>query len=66
MGTMLRLDGPRYQCVLPSLVCFFNRGNTEGTNSSTIWCLVSVYDCRFSLIQICVRTDFVDFREFVV
>ena len=28
-----RRNGPRYQCVL-ALCAFFNRGNTEGTNSS--------------------------------
>ena len=27
----------------PSLMCFFNRGNTEGTNSSKILYLVFVY-----------------------
>ena len=27
----------------PSLVCFFNRGDTEGTNSSKILCLMFVY-----------------------
>ena len=28
----------------PSLVCFFNRGDTEGTNSSKILCPMFVYD----------------------
>ena len=27
----------------PSLLCFFNRGNTEGTNSSKILCPMFVY-----------------------
>ena len=27
----------------PSLMCFFNRGDTEGTNSSKILCLIFVY-----------------------
>ena len=27
----------------PSLMCFFNRGNAEGTNSSNILCLTFVY-----------------------
>ena len=27
----------------PSLLCFFNRGNTEGTNSSKILCLTFMY-----------------------
>ena len=27
----------------PSLMCFFNRGDTEGTNSSKILCLMFVY-----------------------
>ena len=27
----------------PSLMCFFNRGDTEGTNSSNILCLMFVY-----------------------
>ena len=30
----------------PSFMCFFNRGNTEGTNSSKIVCLMFVY-CLF-------------------
>ena len=28
-----------------SLLCFFNRGNTEGNNSSKILCLMFVYVC---------------------
>ena len=27
----------------PSLMCFFNRGDTEGTKSSKIWCSMFVY-----------------------
>ena len=27
----------------PSLMCFFNRGNTEGTNSSKLMCPMFVY-----------------------
>ena len=27
----------------PSLMCFFNRGDTEGTNSSKVLCLLFVY-----------------------
>ena len=27
----------------PSLKCFFNRGDTEGTNSSKVLCLMFVY-----------------------
>ena len=29
--------------VCPSLMCFFNRGDTEGTNSSKILCPMFVY-----------------------
>ena len=29
--------------VCPSLMCFFNRGNAEGTNSLKILCLMFVY-----------------------
>ena len=32
----------------PSLVCFFNRGDIEGTDSSKILCLMFVYVlCKF-------------------
>ena len=31
--------------VCPSLMCFFNRGNTEGTNSLKILCLMFVHVC---------------------
>ena len=40
----------------PSLMCFFNRGNTKGTNSLKILCLMFVYVLFY---VICVRTDFV-------
>ena len=39
----------------PSLMCFFNRGDTNGTNCSK-FCLMFVY-VLFHVI--CVRTDFV-------
>ena len=29
----------------PSLVCFYNTGNTEETNSSKVLCLMFVYVC---------------------
>ena len=48
----------------PSLMCFFNRGNTEGTNSSESLCLMCVY--VLLCMKICVRTDFVVFGEFMV
>ena len=38
---MNRQNGPQYQRVL-ALCTFFNRGNTEGTNSSKILCLTFV------------------------
>ena len=41
-----RRDGPRYQRVLAlclALCAFFNRGDTEGTNSSKILCAMFVY-----------------------
>ena len=31
----------------PSLMCSFNRGNTEGTNSLEKMCLLFVYTCMF-------------------
>ena len=37
-----RRNGPRYQRVL-ALCAFFNRGDTEGTNSSKILCLMFVH-----------------------
>ena len=37
-----RRNGPRYQRVL-ALCAFFNRGGTEGTNSSKILCSMFVY-----------------------
>ena len=36
-------NGPQYQRVLALCVLFFNRGYTEGTNSSKISCLKFVY-----------------------
>ena len=44
-------------------MCFFNGGNTEGTNLK-ILCLVFVSP-YFGFVLIGVGTDFVDFREFV-
>ena len=43
----------------PSLMCFFNRGNTEGTSYFKILCLMFVY---VLFHEICVGTDFVVFR----
>ena len=37
-----RRNGPRYQRVL-ALCAFFNRGDTEGTNSTKILCPMFVY-----------------------
>ena len=37
-----RRNGPRYQRVL-ALCAFFNRGDTEGTNSAKILCSMFVY-----------------------
>ena len=45
--------------VCPSLMCFFNGGNTKGPNSSNFF----VYVC---FLYICVRIDFVVFGQFVV
>ena len=56
----------RHQPALALGVCFLfflNEGNTEGTNSSKMLCLMFVYNCFF---YVCVRTDFVNLREFVV
>ena len=39
---IIRRNGPRYQRVL-ALCAFFNRGGTEGTNSSKILCSMFVY-----------------------
>ena len=41
--------------VCPSLMCFFNRSDTEGTNSSKSLCLMFM----FCFMQICVGTNFV-------
>ena len=46
----------------PSFMCFFNSGNTKGTNSSK----KIVFDVCVFFMYICVRTDFVVFGEFVV
>ena len=47
----------------PSLMCFLNRGNTEGTNSSKI--LFGV--CEFFVFMwVCVRTDFMVWGYFLV
>ena len=45
---------------------FFNRGNTEGTNSSKILCFMFVYTCMFCFKYKFVSSGFVDLREFVV
>ena len=46
----------------PSFVCFFNRGNTEGTNSSKILCLMfDFFVVVVCFVWVCVRTDFVVF-----
>ena len=37
----------------PSLVCFFNKGTIEGTNSLTICVLMFVYKCMFCLVFVC-------------
>ena len=59
-----RRNGPRYQRVL-ALCAFFNRGDTEGTNSSKILCAMFVYvlfyvnlcqDCFCGLWIICVQS----------
>ena len=39
-------------------MCFFNRGDTEGTNCLKILCLMFMYVLFY---VICVRTDFVVF-----
>ena len=44
---------------------FFNRGNTEGINSSKVLCLMFVYACVFRFVWTCVGTGIVDFREVV-
>ena len=40
----------------PSLMCFFNRGNTEGTNSSK---KKKMFDACVCFLCICVRADLV-------
>ena len=37
----------------PSLMCSFNRGNAEGTNSSKIVCLMFVYVLFYFLENLC-------------
>ena len=58
-----RWNGPQYQCVLLLALCtfFFKRGNTKGTKSSKILCLMFVY------VLFCVNlwTDLVFFGEFM-
>ena len=44
----------------PSLMCFFNRGDTKGTNSLKILCLMFVY--VFVLCKFVYRTDFMVFE----
>ena len=46
----------------PSLVCFFNRGDIEGTDSSKKF----MFDVCVCFMQIYVGTDFVVLGEFVV
>ena len=61
-----RRNGPRYQRACPSLMCFFNRGETKGTNSSKILCPMFVdvlfyvnlcHDCFCGLWIICGLTN---------
>ena len=59
-----RWNGPRYQRVLALCAFFFfNRGNTEETNSLKILCLMFVFFC---FMWGRVRTDFVVLEYFVV
>ena len=46
---MNRRNGPQYQRVLALCAFFFNRGDTEGTNSSKILCSMFIYVvlCKF-------------------
>ena len=46
----------------PGLLWFCNRGNTEGTGTSEVFCLMFVYAC-FVFIYICVGTGLTDFGE---
>ena len=39
----------------PSLTCFFNRGDTEGTNSSKILCSMCVYALFYVNLCTCVQ-----------
>ena len=54
-----RRRDPRYWRVLALCVLFFNRGKSEGTNSSNL-CLMFVCVCFDFIQNICVRTDFVE------
>ena len=51
-------NGPRYQRALALCDFFFNRDDTEGTNSSKMLCSMFLY---VSFCKFCVRTDFVVF-----
>ena len=53
-----RRNGPRYQRALALCDFFFNRDDTEGTNSSKMLCSMFLY---VSFCKFCVRTDFVVF-----
>ena len=49
-----RRKGPRYQRVLALChMCFFHRGDTEGTNSSKILCSMFVYVLFY--VNLCTR-----------
>ena len=54
-----RRNVPRYQRVLALCAFFFNRSDTERTNSSKILCSMFVY---FVLCKFVYRTDFVVFE----
>ena len=43
LASINRRNGPRYQRVLAYVLFFFNRGGTEGTNSSKILCPMFLY-----------------------
>ena len=44
----------------PSLMCFFNRGDTQGTNSSKILCPTFVYVLFYVKFVSCLILWFVD------
>ena len=48
----------------PSLMCFFNRGGTKGTNALKILC--SIFVCVLFYVNLLYRTDFVVSEKFVV